>query len=154
MTSYRKTALYIFIVVFFVALDRFLKSYAIICSSEFSLVGDYLQFNFVKNYYIAFSIPFSGALLNTVIGIMIAMLIVWFVKLYKEKKDLQSFFVLCIMMGASSNLFDRLYYGFVIDYIDIKYFSVLNVADVMITLSAIALMSVIIKEEKNKKALN
>ncbi|RKY41018.1 MAG: signal peptidase II [Candidatus Omnitrophota bacterium] len=38
-----------------------------------------------------------------------------------------------IIGGASSNLFDRLVYGYVIDYIDIKVWPIFNLADAAIT---------------------
>lgn len=51
------------------------------------------------------------------------------------KKDLVSAFcMMLIALGAISNLIDRMIYGFVIDYFDVRFFSVLNLADIMITL--------------------
>ena len=52
-----------------------------------------------------------------------------------------------IIMGAASNLFDRLKYGYVIDYLDLKYFTVFNLADAMIIFGvAILLISANKKE--------
>ena len=44
-----------------------------------------------------------------------------------------------IVAGAISNLVDRWRYGFVIDYIDVPFFTVFNLADIMITLGVVLL---------------
>jgi len=45
-----------------------------------------------------------------------------------------------IIGGASSNLFDRLIYGYVIDYIDIKVWPIFNLADAAITAGVVILI--------------
>ena len=37
-----------------------------------------------------------------------------------------------LLFGAISNIIDRIRLGFVIDYIDLKYFTIFNIADIMI----------------------
>ena len=41
-----------------------------------------------------------------------------------------------LVLGAASNLYDRLKYEYVIDYIDLKWFTVFNLADSMIVVGA------------------
>ncbi len=54
-----------------------------------------------------------------------------------------------IIFGAMSNLLDRLKYGCVICYLDLKYFTVFNLADIMIVGGALWLLILI--TTKNKK---
>ncbi|MBU1778489.1 signal peptidase II, partial [Patescibacteria group bacterium] len=44
-----------------------------------------------------------------------------------------------IIFGAISNLTDRLEYGYVIDYFSLKYFTIFNLADVMIVIGVFCL---------------
>ena len=48
-----------------------------------------------------------------------------------------------IIFGAVSNLYDRLKYGFVIDYFDLKYFTIFNIADAMIFFGALGVIIVL-----------
>jgi signal peptidase II len=57
-----------------------------------------------------------------------------------------------IIFGAISNILDRLIYGYVIDYLELKYFTVFNLADVMISGGAIILLTKTIKLNKKTAA--
>ena len=54
-----------------------------------------------------------------------------------QKNQVFSTILFFTILGASSNFYDRLKYGFVVDYLDLKYFTVFNVADAMISLSVL-----------------
>lgn len=124
------------VAIFFIS-DRFLKALAI--SREFAenvpIFGSWLQFNFVKNYYIAFSLPLSGWFLNIIIIVLIISLLIFLIYSTISKKNYKLLFlpILLIIFGSISNLIDRLIFGYVVDYIDCLYFTIFNMADVMIT---------------------
>lgn len=54
-------------------------------------------------------------------------------------------YILLILSGAVSNLIDRLFQGCVIDFIDLKFLPVFNLADIYITLGAIILLLISMK---------
>ncbi len=58
---------------------------------------------------------------------------------------------LLILSGGISNIIDRLYFGCVIDFIDLKFWPVFNFADIYITLGAILIL---INHRKNKRKIN
>ena len=121
---------------FFVG-DRFLKLafYNNYLSSPRAIIGDWLQFNFVPNRFIAFSLPLAGLSLDVVLSLIIIGLIAYLLYLIpnKETDDLEFVGLTFLILGAISNLMDRFRFGFVIDYLDFKYFTILNIADVLIT---------------------
>ncbi|MEI8360783.1 MAG: signal peptidase II [bacterium] len=136
MTSNIKKAAYLLIAVFLFALDRFFKDWAL-KGYEFSLIKNFLSFKFAANPYIAFSLPIKGMVLNFIIASLIVGLIYY---LAKEQSKFMPIFVLffsLIILGAVSNFWDRLIYGYVIDYFDCKYFTVFNLADAMIFVGVI-----------------
>ena len=45
-----------------------------------------------------------------------------------------------ILFGAISNILDRFSYGYVVDYLELKYFTVFNLADMMISGGVIVLL--------------
>lgn len=130
-------ALFYMLAIFFVVIDRFLK-FISLKQYSFFIYSDILQFNFVKNYFIAFSIPLSGILLNYLILAIIIVLLYLFLKSDNFIKGIFLF----IVLGASSNLYDRFIYGYVIDYINLKWFTVFNVADIMIVSAILMLILV------------
>ena len=129
-----KMALTFVAAIFFVCWDRFFKILALkaYSSREFSLIGDIFKFSLAKNYNIAFSLPFSGLLLIITTAIIIIGLIYYSLILYKKEKYKYLSYLTIIIFGAISNIADRIKFGFVIDYLDLKYFTIFNIADVMI----------------------
>jgi lipoprotein signal peptidase len=60
--------------------------------------------------------------------------------LSRRGKFTASVYSAAIILGATSNLADRFQYGYVIDYFDLKYFTVFNLADVLIVGGTIGLL--------------
>lgn len=126
------------LLIFFI-LDRILKAYFLASDMLWQEIP-YVSFHFVKNTGIAFSISLPHWLLFPLMAAA-AFFLFFFFRLSCEKKDFFSFTgLLSLIFGASSNFYDRVVYGYVIDYIDIKNFSVLNFSDIMITLGLIILL--------------
>lgn len=132
----KKMVIVFLITIFFVILDRFLKIISL-GGFTYTIIDNFLNFTFVKNYFIAFSIPISGIILNYLIFSIILILLYIFLL---EKKPNTKIALFIIILGASSNLFDRIIYGYVIDYLGVKWFTVFNVADTMIVFSIFYLL--------------
>ena len=79
--------------------------------------------------------------LITFIIVIINVIIVYFII---KAKDYKKFFFLIILGGSLGNLFDRIYYSAVPDFIDINYngfhWFVFNFADIFISLGIICLI--------------
>ncbi len=146
----KKMPLKILIGIFFIALDRFLKFLAIegFFNGQQGIFNDFFKLNFAGNYNIAFSLPLAGWWLNVII-ILLVFALIYNLLYYAEKNDYtKSYLLFLITLGAISNLFDRLKHGFVIDYFDLKYFTIFNLADVMIVGGVIALVWLIFRDKK------
>lgn len=120
---------------FFVA-DRILKNIAVngVWKMPIDLVGHWIRFDFAPNYFIAFSLPIGGKLIVILTGFIIFSILFYVFYLFLDKKLRWSiFFPLTILLfGAISNFIDRVKYGYVIDYLSCRYFTVFNLADVLI----------------------
>lgn len=101
-------------------------------SSGFYLFKPILQIIYTPNYNIAFSLPLPQVL---IIGLIILALIflsyIWALNLYRQNFPLFIATSL-IIVGALSNLLDRLFFGYVIDYINIFIWPIFNLADCLI----------------------
>jgi signal peptidase II len=143
----KKTVLFIILAVFFVVADRFLK---FLCLQGYfnqppPILGNFFSLEFVKNYYISFSIPLSGPILTAAIGLIILALLIYWLKILFSPNLQSSIFNLqvplaILITGAILNFIDRIRYGFVIDYFNLKYFTVFNLADIMIVIGVIILI--------------
>lgn len=120
--------------------DRYLKVIALAQGvNSLKLVGNLFSFTFTPNYYMAFSLPFGGQALNALVIIAILLLIYLIYYLIINKKTSKIIIVLLtiILFGAISNILDRIVYGYVVDYFYLRYFTVFNIADMMISVSAL-----------------
>ncbi len=129
-----KTAIFFIVAVFVIVFDRLFKSGALVgyFDNKISIFGDLIFLVFESNVNIAFSLPLEGVFLNIVIILILVSLIAHAAYLFNMSKIDASFLVGVIVLGAASNLFDRLKYGFVVDYIYVKYFAIFNLADALI----------------------
>jgi signal peptidase II len=118
--------------VFLFSLDRYLKNLALSGYAR-EIVSDILSFNFAPNYGIAFSIPLGGVeVLSLIIGVIIGALIWGLIVSIKRGDIVESISLLSVILGAVSNYYDRFLYGYVVDYFDLSYFTVFNIADCLI----------------------
>ena len=111
-------------------------------------------FKFLGNKNLAFSIPLPQIFIIVCVIIIVIYLIYLLYNYCLEKKYLDCLFLLMVICGALSNLFDRLYFGYVIDFINAYFgffkFAVFNIADAMIVAGIACL---IIKELFKKRSL-
>ncbi len=138
-------------VIFLFSGDRFLKYWALKHwgNREVEIVKNFFQLELFKNYNIAFGLPAPQNLIIVFNIFILAGLVYYFLILnYRQGRVLLKISLLLIIVGGVSNLYDRLNYGFVADYINIFYFPVFNLADVMISLGAALILVLILKPFK------
>lgn len=92
-----------------------------------------LELKISKNQNLALGIKLASSWQYLLIFLAIFIIIYFSAKAYRGKKILLIFALTLIFIGAFSNLLDRIYYGYVIDFIDLSFFSVFNLADIYIT---------------------
>jgi signal peptidase II len=95
-------------------------------------IKDILHFTYVQNRGVAFGLLQGQRPLLTITGIIICALIVYFYFQTANKDGFLQFSYAVILGGSLGNLYDRLQYGYVIDYIDFRFFPVFNLADIAI----------------------
>jgi len=77
------------------------------------------------------------AIITPLIIVIVFLLLIRLLQIYREKKTAEIFFLSLIIAGAISNLIDRLNGGEVIDYINLFFWPVFNLADAMIVIGAL-----------------
>ena len=122
-------------------------------------ITEYLNFYLVWNQGISFGLfstdhNFMYKLITTIIIIIIIILIIMLIKEYSKVKR---YGFIVVLGGAFGNLFDRMYYLAVPDFIDFHigdfHWFIFNVADIFITMGVICLIyaEIFFNKEKNEK---
>ncbi|MCX6778978.1 MAG: signal peptidase II [Candidatus Magasanikbacteria bacterium] len=115
--------------------DIILKQIALQSSSDFFLIPKLLAFRFFKNPTLAFSISFPQSII-----VVFSVLILVGLIIFTYKKPQYFFPASLIFLGALSNLADRIWHGFVIDYFFLYPISYFNLADLLIFTGIILLI--------------
>ncbi len=104
-----------------------------------------------QNSGIAFGFPMPKVIMYLVIFLVLYFLLQKFQQELKNMNFLILFSLMLVIAGAFSNLIDRIYRGFVVDYIHLFNLSVLNLADFYIIIGIIIMIVLEFRKASNKK---
>ncbi len=141
------------IIVLIIFFDQLTKFWAKHIAQPISLLP-FLQLNLIRNTGAGFGLFQNKNLLLAFITIILVFLLI---SGYRYTKNKQSLYLSLIIGGAFGNLIDRLFFGSVVDFVDLSFWPAFNLADSAITIGAILLaLDLILKwsgegERKNKK---
>ncbi len=116
----------------------------------------FLNFTLVKNEGIAFGLFNEGGKFKNILLIIITsiatLMLLYFHLRMKKSSLLKTFLLALVFGGAIGNLYDRIFRGYVVDFIDVYisnfHWPVFNLADTYITIALIAIFYLqIIKKE-------
>jgi signal peptidase II len=150
------------IILIIFAFDRFSKLYILNLAESKKYVDIYfnsfLNFHLIWNTGVGFGLFSSGAkFFYNLITILIVIINIVILIMIIKTNNYKQLFLLMILGGSLGNLFDRLYYQAVPDFIDIHYgnfhWFVFNVADIFITIG-VACLIIVEFIFYNKKKLN
>ena len=137
--------------IFIILIDQFTK-YLMFYNKKLFINKDFLLFklDFVKNYGAAFNIFSGSRIFLSLISILFSILLIY---LIFRKNTLNSFDLYSysfILGGTIGNGIDRVYKGFVVDFINLNIinFPVFNIADLSINIGFIFLLYNIFKNNR------
>ena len=145
---------------FVVLLDQGTKSWAVSALADghvIHVVGS-LQFSLGFNSGFAFS---QGQGMGPVVGVFAIIAVLFLLRAVRKATTQISALALCaIVAGAIGNIADRIFrgegwlHGRVVDFIDVQWWPVFNVADSSITVGACALIAAMLMEARNGKGVD
>jgi signal peptidase II len=130
-------------------LDRLLKIYIIKKTEETGssvvFLSEYLNLQLVWNKGIAFGLlSIDESVYYNLITLLIFIVIIILIYFANKCEGFEKISYILIISGALGNIFDRIYYNAVPDFIDLNYkgyhWFIFNVADIFITLGIICLI--------------
>ena len=160
--KFKKIVLNSIIIIFIFSLDRISKIYILkiaeIESSVDIYLTPYLNFYLIWNKGIAFGFfSFNESLIYNLITLVIMLIILIILSMIVKSYGFTKYSLMIVMGGALGNLFDRIYYSAVPDFIDFHingyHWFIFTVADIFVTVGILCLIfdEMFINSKKNEK---
>ena len=136
-------------------LDRLAKVWALSSLKEKSgvvLIKDFFKLEYLENRGAAFGILQNKLILLALVTLLIISGMIYYIIKYKPKSKFLRISFALIISGALGNLYDRVVYKYVVDFIllhykEVYYFPTFNIADMLVVVGTVILAISIVKEE-------
>lgn len=116
-----------------------------------TVIKNFFYLTYTNNTGAAFSILTDKRIFLVLVGIIIIILLIYYLKKHQIKNTINKIAFALVIGGSLGNLIDRIIRSSVVDFIDIKIFSynfpIFNLADTFITIGVLLLLININKEE-------
>ncbi len=137
--------------IFITLIDQFTK-YIMFYNKKLFINKDFLLFklDFVKNYGAAFNIFSGSRIFLSLISILFSILLIYLIFRKNTLNPFDLYSYSFILGGTIGNGIDRIYRGFVVDFINLNVinFPVFNIADISINIGFIFLLYNIFKNNR------
>ncbi len=137
--------------IFIVLIDQFTK-YLMFHNKKLFINKDFLLFklDFVKNYGAAFNIFSGSRIFLSLISILFSIILIYLIFRKNTLNSFELYSYSFILGGTFGNGIDRIYKGFVVDFINLNIinFPVFNIADISINIGFIFLLYNIFKNNR------
>ncbi len=137
-----------------ILIDQILKLMTVNYLKEpIEVIPNFFQLYYLKNFGVGFSM-LNG---NKILILLISIALLYFVIKMLIDQDYIKYRIplLMILAGGLGNLIDRIFRGFVVDYLDFQIFNydfpVFNFADVLLVIGSVVIIVLMIIEEGGKK---
>ena len=108
------------------------------------LIDKFLYLTYVRNTGAAWSILANNTYIISLISLVIIIGLIWYIYNNKINSKCEKVGYALVLGGAIGNLVNRIIYGYVIDFIDVKIFNydypIFNLADIFIVVGVILLV--------------
>ena len=147
--NFKKGLIYFILLIILFIIDRFIKLYVLNIAENYGEVdlqiNNFINLILIWNKGIGFGIfSFDSNFLYNILTTIIIIINLIIVYLVFISDKLRAIFYIIILGGSLGNLFDRIYYSAVPDFIDLNYkdfhWFIFNFADIFITIGIICLI--------------
>jgi len=136
-------------------LDRLAKVWAMSYLKENNgvvLIKDFFKLEYLENRGAAFGILQNKLILLAIVTLLVISGMIYYIIKYKPKSKFLRLSFALIISGALGNLYDRLFYKYVVDFILVHYkeiysFPTFNIADSLVVIGTLILAISIVKDE-------
>ncbi len=155
----KKNILIVLSVTLLIMVDQISKSLIsryVIEYSDIKLIPNFLNFTYIKNYGAAFGI-LEGKTIFFIIMTILALSYLIYELIKNKDNKYYSISLVLIISGIIGNFIDRIFFGYVRDFISFKIFDpVFNIADSFIVIGVVIFLfySIVGEKNENKKRMD
>lgn len=138
--------MYLIISIFILAADmltKYLVQQTMKPYESIPVLKNVFHITYVQNTGAAFSILRGKTLFFTIVSCAVILAILFILMKYPIKSKIFKIVMAIILGGAVGNLIDRLRYGYVVDFLDLRIWPVFNIADCAIVVGVLVLVYLI-----------
>lgn len=139
-------------------LDRITKIWAIgnLKGQDIIVIKDFFGLSYLENRGAAFGIFQDKAIILAAVTLIIIGGMIYYIIRYKPLSMIFKVGSAMVISGALGNLFDRVYYNYVVDFLmlhykNVYYFPTFNVADILVVVGTGLMVLYLLKEDSNGK---
>lgn len=140
-------SLIVFIVLSLDQSTKFLATKYLELNNPSPLIKGVFNLTLVHNRGAAFGI-FKNQFYLFIFSSIVAVVLIYSILKRNKRNNLYSFSLSLILGGALGNLIDRVFLGYVVDFLDFRIWPVFNIADSAITIGVVLLGFLIFKPEE------
>lgn len=130
----------VFLIFWLDQITKLLASQNLLLNQSVPVINNIFHFTLIHNRGAAFGIFKNQTIFFIFMALITVVIIYRKLKTCKEKTlDISTVSLMLILGGALGNLIDRIFLGYVVDFIDLRIWPVFNIADSAITIGAILL---------------
>jgi signal peptidase II len=149
------TGMEFIIIIAGILLDRITKIWAassLLGNGDIVIIKGFFSLSYLENRGAAFGIFQNRVYLLAAVTIIVLLGMVYYMLRYKPESRLLKISFAFIISGALGNLYDRLSYNYVVDFLmfhykEVYYFPSFNVADMLVVSGTALMLLYLIKEE-------
>ncbi len=115
------------------------------------IISDLLGIQLSYNSWVAFSLPIHGIPLQVITILLIIGLLYQYIAVeYRKNSTFIDIAYTLLLAWALSHAYERIFVGHVVDFIAVKYFAILNIADIFISVGAFFLILAYVRSRKSE----
>lgn len=157
MKKYFKIIILIISLIIFDQISKVLITNYFEVGDSLSIINNFFRFLYIKNTGAAFGIFMNSKTMLIIVTLMLLVYLIIELKKNINNKVI-SISLSLIISGALGNLIDRIFRGYVVDFISFTIFNkemaIFNVADAFITIGVVLLLIYLFKEGKHERSNN
>lgn len=138
-----------------ILLDQFTKYFANVNQPNFNIIGHFLRIQYSENTGTIFGLFPNSNWLFLLLSMLLCVIIALYIHKSLSQKDGKRAGMILILAGGIGNLIDRIFRGFVVDFISLKWVGIFNLADSYVVIGVIIVLFIefmeLIQKKENSK---
>lgn len=127
-------------------IDQIVKYIVVASNCDFTIIPKYFNLIYVQNTGGVYGIFEDSNIAFCIVSAIVLMILFMYSKNITKDNKLKKVLWQLILAGGVSNLIDRIFRGFVVDFVQMIGFGVFNLADAFIVISAVIIIFIELKE--------